>query len=356
MNHSKQKQRISRPAGFTLIELLVVIAIIATLVAILLPAVQQAREAARRSTCKNNLKQIGLAVHNYHSTFNCLPIGGQSLYTRANWRAPLLPYLEEMAVADTIDFGIRETTATSGLGAAGGFASQNNGGTQGGYGVGPNSVLRGWACKTFICPSSNLGSNSNKTSPVQQNNKDLGQTHDYIGIMGAYPDPLGRNRNGAIVLPTDVCSTPTAYGGAFCKNGLLAPNECFSFRDCTDGLSNTIIIAEQSGPVDGRDLRNVYFGGWWGFNNTGKAERIASGTSAFLSGMTAVRYASNSSSSTLPGTDTAYDANTVLTSEHKGGLHILLSDGAVTFVSNNIDFDLFKRLCVKDDGQVVGEF
>ncbi len=109
--------------GFTLIELLVVIAIIATLVAILLPAVQQAREAARRSTCKNNLKQIGIAIHNYHDTYNQLPPGG--VYVRAvatgysgasndengtadgswSWTAFILPFIEQAPLYDLLQPG-----------------------------------------------------------------------------------------------------------------------------------------------------------------------------------------------------------------------------------------------------------
>ena len=96
--------------GFTLIELLVVIAIIATLVAILLPAVQQAREAARRSTCKNNLKQLGLAMHNYHDVSNTFPpawgyCNGNFASNCPSYAMRLLPYLEQGAIFDQIDWG-----------------------------------------------------------------------------------------------------------------------------------------------------------------------------------------------------------------------------------------------------------
>ena len=92
--------------GFTLIELLVVIAIIAILVALLLPAVQQARSAARRSQCKNNLKQIGVAMHNYHETLNVLPMGSHVRGPAWGSLVYLLPYMEQAQAYETIDFDV----------------------------------------------------------------------------------------------------------------------------------------------------------------------------------------------------------------------------------------------------------
>jgi len=110
---------IRRRSGFTLIELLVVIAIIAILIALLLPAVQQAREAARRSQCKNNLKQWGLAIHNYHDTFNKLPIGAMG-YNNPLAHGPannlsmhvrLLPYVDQAPLYNQFDFSLHYNTA-----------------------------------------------------------------------------------------------------------------------------------------------------------------------------------------------------------------------------------------------------
>ena len=127
--------------GFTLIELLVVIAIIAILVALLLPAVQQAREAARRSSCKNNMKQLGLALHNYHDVHSCFPPGsfGNANSSRAtNWRASILPFIEQGPAYDQINF---ETGSF--WGHSGPFSG--------------NVVLQTLRVETYVCPPVRMG-------------------------------------------------------------------------------------------------------------------------------------------------------------------------------------------------------
>ncbi len=141
--------RRQRSKGFTLIELLVVIAIIAVLIALLLPAVQAAREAARRSQCTNNLKQLGLAVHNYHQQFNCLPaeamfigpnIGNNGWGWCASWAVFMLPNLEQNPLYNAYNFA---------LGAdASGFAANQSGGIV-------NTTVTYSAIPTFSCPSDN---------------------------------------------------------------------------------------------------------------------------------------------------------------------------------------------------------
>jgi type II secretory pathway pseudopilin PulG len=328
-----------------LIELLVVIAIIAILIALLLPAVQQAREAARRTQCKNNMKQLGLALHNYLDTHRTFPIGVMATNYKPNWRVFLLPFLEQGNVYNKLDFNINANI--------GAFSSRNTAGTFG-YGTGANSVLKGYVAPAYNCPSGILGSNADLTGTYRNNNGDRGQTIDYVGIMGATPDPAGRT--------TGTCSPITGYGGIFCNNGSLGPNRASSDRDFTDGLSNVMMVGEQSGPIAQVDLRSNYWGGWAGYTSGNFAttfrdvSTLVATSGAYQTGTTTVRYAINYPLLTALGSNDTYDANTALTSAHTGGIHGLLGDGSVRFISDVMDFGNVLRLCTRDDGTVLGEF
>ncbi len=304
--------------GFTLIELLVVIAIIAVLIALLLPAVQQAREAARRSQCKNNMKQLGLAIHNYHETLNTLPLATAGSVSKPNWRVFLLPYIDQAPLYNKLDM------------TSGDFSGL----------TGANAVLCGVTVQLFTCPSTPLPTNNTAipNNPATKNS----QTHRYIGISGAYPDPAGRN--------TTECNTAGSYGSTYCKNGLVVPYLITRLRDCTDGTSNTMIVAEQSGSVNNTDLSNNYYSGWSGSGGTAPP-----GDTHWGAGNTAVRYPINQKTSAA-GADQTYTGNTILNSYHVGGIHVLMTDGAVRFVSDNINFTTLTQIACKDDGMVVGEF
>ncbi len=336
------KVRSSRHSAFTLIELLVVIAIIAILIALLLPAVQQAREAARRSQCKNNLKQLGLAVHNYHDVFLTFPIGARPGIANActGWRFALLPYLEQ--------------TSLYNLAAASGYQLNT-------YVASPTSLsqfsthmqqLFGKTVSAYSCPSSPLPTLYGfSTADVTVGS--VTQNHNYVGIMGAYPDPIGRAN-----------VTYDAQHGHFpTSNGLLLNGETKSMKDISDGTSNTIIIGEQSGNanpnVSYRQL-SVYHTGWGGNTTTGtvaswRNEATPTLVHRYSTGITSVAHSPNPRSVTAEG-DQPWKSNTPLTSFHTGGVHVLLADGSVRFAGDNIHLLTLQKLCVRDDGETIGEW
>jgi len=331
ITHSSVKKRLSPTfgaPGFTLIELLVVIAIIAVLIALLLPAVQQARESARRSQCKSQLKQMGLAMHNYHDVYRKFPIGtrGRTLSLGTNWRTSILPYIEETAAFNQLNFISGSFTTTS---------------------SGVHAFLATYRVAIYNCPS-NPQSRDIYGNPGTSNSAHS-QAIDYVAVAGAYPDPVGRT--------ADFCSERTNQQSYICNNGMFAPNEVFSMRDCTDGSSNTLLLGEQSGSVGGIDYRSGYYTAWSGFTRSERAPLLTSAMDTYGSGITTIRDGNRINMQTAPaGGNAVYRGNTVLNSYHTGGTHILLGDGSVRFLSENVNFDTYKSLSVRDDGQVVGEF
>ena len=185
--------------AFTLVELLVVIAIIGILVGLLLPAVQAVRESARRMQCQNHLAQIGLALHNYHSAFRKLPPGGIEVRPETPggkqlaWSAMILPFLEESAAYEQVDFS---------------FA----------YDDPVNADVAAKTIETYLCPS----------QPRDVGLENFGPT-DYGGIFGERI--IGRN---------------------FPPRGVMIHDKAIRFRDITDGLSRTLTVAEDTGFRDGQ--------------------------------------------------------------------------------------------------------
>ena len=210
-----------RRSGFTLIELLVVIAIIAVLIALLLPAVQAAREAARRAQCVNNLKQLGLGIHNYHSVHDIFPLGASSTTYDATLvynvkqnfsvHAQILPFIEQTAVYNSINFnlGCEDDNTT--------LAYKVNQ-------TGTNSNI-----KTFVCPSDlNAGKpDHNSTS----------NTNNYYACVGTsmYFSQIGTNAPFASLNVKNINMPST---------GLFTFQQSYSLATCIDGSSNTIAFAE----------------------------------------------------------------------------------------------------------------
>jgi prepilin-type N-terminal cleavage/methylation domain-containing protein len=339
-----------RPRGFTLIELLVVIAIIAILIALLLPAVQQAREAARRSQCTNNLKQIGLALHNYESTYTVFPIGsrGGTIYNQTgtknatNWRVSVLPYLDQTPLFNQLNFN------------SGSFSSNTV--LADSY-VG-NEVLRGFVMPAYRCPSSaaevfpqtylNYGSATVPTPTASYFNGGNGLGIQYVGIQGA--------------APTFTWTAPVEHfdcqHGWSCLSGVMAVNQSRAIRDVVDGTSNTLLVGEQSGLVRQTNVSSNYFGGWMGARNLLVPSPACTGGALDIwqTGTTCVRFAPNSQTAQNGASAQPYRNNTILNSFHTGGVFVCLCDGSVRFISDNIDFQNFKKLAMRNDAQVIGEF
>jgi prepilin-type N-terminal cleavage/methylation domain-containing protein len=211
--------------GFTLVELLVVIAIIGTLVGLLLPAVQAARESARATQCRNNMKQIGLALQNFHDARQSFPYGGRipvqdSTKGNWNWRVDILPFMEESSLYTSLSL-----TPTSNW-------RSDNGIT--------GTRLYSATIPAFQCPSSKfparLTANTTELPNVVYGGTASVQLIDYVGISGAattgFADPFGRSNQCASGL--------NAACGTFCRNGMLTVEQR-KMKDCTDGTSSTII-------------------------------------------------------------------------------------------------------------------
>ena len=319
--------------GFTLIELLVVIAIIAILIALLLPAVQQAREAARRSQCKNNLKQIGLALHNYHDVYGMFPMGSsRQRGWGVSWYVGILPFQEAGNLFKRFTF----------QGTSPGWTHQT---------VNRN-IVRNLTIPWMLCPSSPL------PETADAGNAPGTTMPHYVGISGA------TDGNGHVAQRQWRCCNCCGGGsanGLISGDGMLVQNSAKRFRDCTDGSSNTIIVSESADfAKQGQTNRRVDPGkphGWlMGTSHGSQIEGRRSSRVERPFNLTTLRYPPNFRTYGAPGVWENHGSNNPLLSAHTGGVHALLTDGHVVFISENINMLILRRLCSRDDGQVIGEF
>jgi len=314
--------------GFTLIELLVVIAIIAILVALLLPAVQQAREAARRTQCKNNLKQIGLALHNYHDTSLGFPLGVRNDAPGGwgmSWMVGILPYIDQAPLFGQLDPEVNHS----------GF-------------VGNAAVANRVVIPAFLCPSSPL-------EPFTHGNNggNFVLRPHYVGISGA-TDGDGFVNQPAQVNTGGCCGSVTA-GQIRARGGVMVASKSVRIRDITDGTSNTMCVSECGNffvNAGGGEVQVNSNHGWTMGTNSGNQD--VGNTRTF--NITTIRYPPNTVDNTLPGTGNNDGANNGIYSAHTGGVQVLLCDGAIRFISENIDMGTLRRVASRRDGDVIGEF
>jgi prepilin-type N-terminal cleavage/methylation domain-containing protein len=328
-----------RRRAFTLVELLVVIAIIGILIALLLPAVQSAREAARRMQCSNNLKQIGLALHNYQTAFGTFPSGTRSHRTDGvwawghSWAVEILPFCEQQSLYDKLDLSGATSTHV-------GLIYQNSSHA---HNIHNGKLVAGVAIAWMACPSSSLAPFGLKGTIVP-------------GDEGA-ASPMYTATTGAIDHPTAVDKDSHTHEhrarGIQSSGGVLLANECLSFRDITDGSSNTVLLGEQSdwcrtaggAKVNCRsDYNHSFMMGATPKNN---------GDDRWFN-TTTVRYPINHKSWNSVGVgDRYYACNRPIQSAHPGGAHVLLGDGAVKFLNESLRLQTLFDLVNRDDGHVL---
>ncbi|MBI1247855.1 DUF1559 domain-containing protein [bacterium] len=350
MTHSWNSRR-----GFTLVELLVVIAIIGVLIALLLPAVQQAREAARRIQCNNQLKQLGLAMQNYHDTYNKLPFNAASFSTSSpSVFIRLLPFMEQRAAYEQLNW----TNVGSGA-----FIANNANGGSGA--LNPLAKLR---VDMLNCPS----------SPLPNVDTAYGcQLTSYCGITGT--TETWNQSSGAMNYYTNVTggSTSTSVPStplAECYNGVIVPvgngSTAIGLQSITDGTSNTMSFSECSNYFYNSSHQRLTLspplrtsqgnpsgnhGGAWDGGIPGTSYNVTTITitlgSPNYGGINSIigsgvpTYGSSNGQPAIP-----------LTSAHPGGVLSALCDGSVQFLSETISAQVLISLANRKDGNVIPEY
>jgi prepilin-type N-terminal cleavage/methylation domain-containing protein len=345
--------RLSRRRGFTLIELLVVIAIIAVLIALLLPAVQQAREAARRTQCRNNLKQLGLAMHNYHDAFNSLPPdaiygylppgGSTYLPFHHTWISFILPYVDQVNLHNQINFQrpIWGQTMPDG------------------------SPIYAQSLPMLRCPSDGTLQNLPQvTHGIAITNYAVSQGYDWWN-RGLHDRQPGS--------PTGLNGLPIWVGGIF------SPLTTSTFRDISDGTSNTVAITETTAVSCTGGIQHT--------NGTGR-KRDGAGESVFRAAFIAGSWHSemNAGGKDLLSRPFVHPDGSAVTpggwfragphllapyiqsswgictewpgadSQHEWGVLATLADGSVRFVNENMDWQVYNAIHSAHNAEVFGDY
>ncbi|UUO09033.1 DUF1559 domain-containing protein [Blastopirellula sp. J2-11] len=319
-----------RRGGFTLVELLVVIAIIGVLIALLLPAVQQAREAARRMQCTNNLRQIGLACHNYHDTHRTFPPGrlvydgkdssGDSTKIVTGFLAMVLPFLEQGNLADIYY-------------------------TEYGFDDPINQDAANRPVDIFQCPST---PGSDRTTPIYSG-WNLGWSDDIADLPGLTSIATDyQGVRGMHFIKDDGAGSTVHEWQEY--SGILTEN-AVSFKDITDGTSNTVLLFEMSGKPDRWTLgkrqptstsARFYQHGPWAGNN----------------GVGIFNWQADATVNQCDDCDKYLNIDNMYSPYgfHPGIVVIVLADGSTRGIAETLEMQTFLDLCRKSDGNVLGEF
>jgi prepilin-type N-terminal cleavage/methylation domain-containing protein/prepilin-type processing-associated H-X9-DG protein len=336
-------------AAFTLIELLVVIAIIAILIALLVPAVQKVREAAARSQCTNNLKQIGLAIHSFEGTYKNLPPAA----TRApdpnywmhgpTWWVYILPNIDQAVIFSALYFnnaaGVNETFWLADTGA-------NN-----------KAFFEGVGFPVMRCPASTL--------PQWNKIDEESGTSGYRAWEATYTAILGSNQHTST--DTSANNGPVSDGGVLCLRKTL--RDGVKISQITDGTSNTVMVGEQSdwsnplqsdplySDMRSSDSRGAFMGTSYVTQPRGPGSLTGCGgvgSNNCMRCYNSTTVVANLGSKTFVFAQSGDErCGTPIQSVHPGGAMCLFADGRVEFISNTITLAVFKNLVDRDDGNAI---
>jgi len=312
--------------GFTLIELLVVIAIIAVLIALLLPAVQAAREAARRAQCVNNLKQLGLAMHNYHDTNGSFPIGRQN-NPRRTWAFSILTTMEGTTLFNAINFNLP-------------FYFRAN----------TTAILVNVA--TFDCPSDPGGSNIEEpTTPYPRAKADYMVNYGNASWHQDGTRPGQASGYNPYTPDQALAQVPAPYTTVAYLPGTFTSDKCYGLRDIIDGTSNTLLMSEvkigvnKGNSSDHRgdiynDDHDCFEFHTYSTPNTKVYDQMQG-------------YCLYPNSTNPPCINSSQSSYNAARSFHPGGVNAAMADGSVKFMKDTVAVNIWRALGSISGGEVI---